>query len=119
MRAPYFLTSFRFYPYPLKSIRYGLSFFLIGLLWACNLGQPTDLEQTQADNMRLTKTLHTHLNHHDWQAVEKLCAQTVRYRGRATHFVEGVAICEPPDTTQPVCLIYTIEDQTITRLYAY
>jgi len=116
-------------------------------------------EQIQADNVRLTKTLHAHLNRRDWRAVEKLCAETVRYRGRATDFadvdeprakflthyrstlqrtrpgsleirqvypagayhviVEGIATGQPPDTTRPVCLIYTIEDAHITRLYAY
>jgi len=126
---------------------------------ACSLSQPTDLERTQTANIRLTKTLHRHLTHHDWQAAEKLCAETVRYRGRATHFaevdeskaqflarfqstmtsktpgslairqlycagayhviVEGIAPGQPPDTTQSVCLIYTIENQHITRLYAY
>ena len=117
------------------------------------------MERTQANNVRLTRTFHSSLNHHDWQAVEGLCAGTVRYRGRATHFaeieeskvrfltryrtapanktpglleirqlypagayhviVEGIAAGEPPDTTSPVCLIYTIEDNHITRLYAY
>jgi hypothetical protein len=132
---------------------------IASLLWACGLSQSADLERTQADNMRLTKTLHAHLNHRDWQAVAGLCAETVRYRGRATHFadvdeskaqflthyrttlttkssgsleirqlypareyhviMEGVAIGELPDTIRPVCLIYTIEQKHITRLYAY
>ena len=129
------------------------------LLWACSSSQTADLEQTQTDNMRLTKTFHAHLNRQNWQAIEGICAETIRYRSRATHFaevdeskarflaryrntrnstkpgameirqlypagayhviVEGIASGEPPDTTLPVCLIYTIENQHITRLYAY
>jgi hypothetical protein len=65
-----------------------LTFPLAGLLCACQLSQPTDLEQAQTDNSRLTKTFHAHLNHHDWQAVEGLCAETIRYRSRATRFAE-------------------------------
>ncbi|GAB3985265.1 hypothetical protein GCM10028807_00130 [Spirosoma daeguense] len=131
----------------------------MGLLWACNSGQSAELEQAQAANMKLTKTLHNHLNKQDWKAAEKLCAQTVRYRGRATHFaevdepkarflrhyratlpsartgsieirqlypagayhviLEGISTAETSDTTLPICFIYTIEDQHITRLYAY
>lgn len=129
------------------------------LVWACNLGHSSDLEQQQAANMQLAKALHKHVNHHDWQAAGNLCAETIRYRGRATQFtdidepkarflthyqntrsglrlismeirqlypagkyhviVEGVARGDPPDTTLPVCLIYTIENEHITRLYAY
>ena len=132
---------------------------LVDLLWACSANPSSDMERAQADNMRLTKTLHNYLNHRNWRAVERLCAETVRYRGRATHFaeveeskvqflshyrstlnserpgsleirqlypagayhviVEGVAAGEPPDPPLPVCLIYTIEDQHVTRLYAY
>lgn len=132
---------------------------LIGLLWACDATVSSDLEWVQADNLRLTKTIQNHLNHRDWQAVEKLCAETVRYRGRATHYAEvdeakaqfvahyrttltrerpgaleirqlypagkyhviaeGITVGEPPDPPVPVCLIYTIEHNHITRLYAY
>jgi|GEM_PF-1546506 len=130
-----------------------------GLVGSCQVGSVSSTEQLQADNVRLTKTLHAHLNRRDWPAVEKLCAETVRYRSRTTHFadidepkatflahyrttlnadqpgslqirqmypagayhviIEGIAPGEPPDTTRPVCLIYTIEDAHITRLYAY
>ncbi|GAB2558326.1 hypothetical protein GCM10027190_05080 [Spirosoma areae] len=131
----------------------------MALLWACRPAPPSDLERNQAANIRLTKTLHDHLNHHEWQAVERLCAETVRYRSRGTHFaeveepkaqflthyrmmltrqrpgsleirqlycaggyhviVEGIAAGEPPDSPLPVCLIYTIEKNHITRLHAY
>ena len=130
-----------------------------GLLSDCSSGSSAKLERQQADNLRLTKALHTHLNQRDWPAVSSLCAETVRYRGRATQFadveeskahflthyraalhtdrpgllevrqmytagnyhiiVEGLVTGQPPDTTLPVCLIYTIENQHITRLYAY
>jgi hypothetical protein len=59
-----------------------------GLVCACNPGQSADMERVQADNIRLTKALHAHVNHHDWQAVEGLCAGTIRYRGRATHVAD-------------------------------
>lgn len=131
---------------------------LAGLLWTCQLAAPTDLERRQADNLRLTKTLHAHLKGGNWPAIGNLCAKTVRYRGRLTRFaevdepqaqflaryrntlytdrpgtleirqvypaggyhviVEG-RVGQPPDTTRPFCLIYTIEDGHITRLYAY
>ncbi|WP_461039113.1 hypothetical protein [Spirosoma harenae] len=76
MRDPYFLTRFRFYLHLFKFTRYGLSLLLIGLLRACHLGQPTNLEQVQVANLRLTKIRHSHLNHHDWKAAERLCAKT-------------------------------------------
>jgi len=112
----------------------------------------------QADNLRLTKALHAHLNQRDWVAIGGLCAPSVRYRGRLTQFaevdeprarflthyrstlnadqpgaleirqmypanghhviVEG-RVGQPPDSTRPVCLIYTIEAGQVTRLYAY
>lgn len=132
---------------------------LVGLLADCSSGSSAKLERQQADNLRLTKALHTHLNQHDWPAVSGLCAETVRYRGRATQFTdveeskarflahyrhtlrsnrpgflevqqmytagnyhviaEGVLNGQPPDTPLPICLIYTIENKHITRLYAY
>jgi hypothetical protein len=141
------------------AIWFWLAFPLAGLLCACQLSQTAELTQAQTDNIRLTKALHAHLNHGDWQAVESLCAETIRYRGRANHFadvdeskaqflaryrnmltnakpgaleirqlypagayhviVEGIASGGSPDTTLPVCLIYTIENNRITRLYAY
>lgn len=131
---------------------------MAGLLWTCQFTAPTDLERRQADNLRLTKTLHAHLNRGDWASIEGLCAPTVRYRGRLSRFaevdeppaqflahyrntlfadrpgaleirqmypaggyhviVEG-RVGQPPDSARPFCLIYTIEDQHLTRLYAY
>lgn len=131
---------------------------LTGLLWTCQFTAPTDVERRQADNLRLTRALHAHLNRGDWSAVGRLCAETVRYRGRLTRFadvdesqvrflahlrstlfadrpgaleirqmypanghhviVEG-QLGQAPDTIRPFCLIYTIEDQHVTRLYAY
>ncbi|MCY7349580.1 MAG: nuclear transport factor 2 family protein [Cytophagaceae bacterium] len=144
-------------PVPLRPA-WLLSAALTGLLWACTPGPLSDLDRMQADNLRLTKTLHAHLNQRDWPAIGGLCAETVRYRGRLTQFaevdepkarflthyrtalyadqpgafevrqvypaggyhviVEG-RVGQPPNTTRPFCLIYTIEDQHITRLYAY
>lgn len=135
------------------------SLLVVGLFWSCTSGSSTDLEHHQANNLRLAKALHTHLNRRDWPAVSGLCAKTVRYRGRITQFtdveepraqflthyratlytdrpgqleirqmypagsyhiiVEGLVTGQPPDTVRPVCLIYTIEDDHITRLYAY
>lgn len=144
--------SIRFWLY-----RLGLALPIVSLAWACHYS--SDLEQQQATNMQLTKTLHNHLNHREWQAAGNLCAETVRYRGRATQFtdidepkaqflthyqsslsnaksgsieirqlypagkyhviVEGIARGDPADSTLPICLIYTIENEHITRLYAY
>lgn len=39
--------------------------------------------------------------------------------GKYHVIVEGLTRGDPPDTTRPVCLIYTIEHNRITRLYAY
>lgn len=129
-----------------------------GLLWTCQFTAPTDLEERQAANLRLTKALHACLNRGDWPAIGGLCAPTVRYRGRLTRFaeveepqaqflthyrstmggegpgaieirqvypagghhviVEG-RVGQPPDSFRPVCLIYTIEEGHLTRLYAY
>ncbi len=131
---------------------------LAGVLWTCQFTAPTDLEQRQAANLRLTKALHAHLNQGDWAAVGKLCAPIVRYRGQLTHFadideprahfltryrstlsadgpdaleirqvypaggyhviVEG-RVGQPPEESRLVCLIYTIEEGHVTRLYAY
>ena len=132
---------------------------LMSILGACNANSSANMERAQADNRGLVKTLHEHLNRRNWQAIEGLCAETVRYRGRITHFmeveeskarflahyrttltnekpgsleirqlylagayhviVEGIVAGEPPDPPLPVCLIYTIEHNHITRLYAY
>ena len=143
----------------LQSVARLLALLLTGLLWACKPGPSATLEQQQAENLRLTKALHTHLNHRDWQAIGSLCAKTVLYRGRTTRFApvdvrkadflthyrtalnadrpgvfevrqlypagshhiiaEGIVTGISPPTALPVCLIYTIEDQHITRLYMY
>ncbi len=146
---------------PQTSARIRLSFsgYMLLMLAACQPGDTSGLEERQTANMQLTKALHKYVNDQDWQAAGQLCADRLRYRGRATQFadteesrarfldryrhmpraegrsaleirqlypagkyhviVEGLTRGDPPDTTRPVCLIYTIEHNRITRLYAY
>ncbi len=52
--------------------------------WLCACGSETEAgrRQAQAANLRLTRTLHSHLNQPDWSGLDTLFAPTVRYRGR-------------------------------------
>ncbi|WP_460906380.1 hypothetical protein [Spirosoma areae] len=61
---------------------------LVSLLGACSLSQRPDMERGQTGTIRLAKTRHAHLNHHDCEAPDGVCAETVRYRSRATQFAE-------------------------------
>jgi hypothetical protein len=136
-----------------------LLYLLAHWLPACGPFSKTDVQQAQATNLRLTRTLHTCLNQRNWPGLDTLFAPTVRYRGRALGqteleisraqflaqyrrvlrtdqpgrfalrqlypagayhvIVEGITTGPAPDTAHSFCLIYTIENQHISRVCAY
>ena len=143
----------------LKIVPYGAYLFVSGSTLSCCQDRSFELARIESNNIELTKSLHSHLKHHDWPAVGKCFAQNVRFRDESTRheevqltkeqfmpffkvlmvdtnrttieirqlypagayhvIVEGTMSGEPFTVNPPVCLIYTIENNRITKLHAY